>query len=60
VASWLGYTIDMPALNIVLPVGISFYTFHTITYIVDCCRGVITPTGTWPSSRRTSRSSRSS
>ena len=27
-----------------LPVGISFYTFHTITYIVDSYRGVITPT----------------
>jgi alginate O-acetyltransferase complex protein AlgI len=44
VASWLGYTVDVPSLNIVLPVGISFYTFHTITYIVDCYRGVITPT----------------
>jgi alginate O-acetyltransferase complex protein AlgI len=33
-----------PLFNIVLPIGISFYTFHTITYIVDCYRGVITPT----------------
>jgi alginate O-acetyltransferase complex protein AlgI len=33
-----------PKLDIILPVGISFYTFHTITYIVDCYRGVITPT----------------
>lgn len=33
-----------PMLDIVLPVGISFYTFHTITYIVDCYRGVIKPT----------------
>ncbi|HEY2149323.1 MAG TPA: MBOAT family O-acyltransferase, partial [Vicinamibacterales bacterium] len=31
-------------LNIILPVGISFYTFHTITYIVDSYRGVIKPT----------------
>jgi D-alanyl-lipoteichoic acid acyltransferase DltB (MBOAT superfamily) len=30
--------------DIVLPIGISFYTFHTITYIVDSYRGVITPT----------------
>ena len=28
----------------VLPVGISFYTFHTITYIVDSYRRVIQPT----------------
>ncbi len=33
-----------PTLDIVLPVGISFYTFHTITYIVDSYRGVIKPT----------------
>jgi alginate O-acetyltransferase complex protein AlgI len=30
--------------DIVLPVGISFYTFHTISYIVDSYRGVIRPT----------------
>ncbi len=34
----------LPQLNILLPVGISFYTFHTITYIVDSYRGVIRPT----------------
>src|SRR5208282_5833153 len=31
-------------LRVILPVGISFYTFHTITYIVDSYRGTITPT----------------
>jgi alginate O-acetyltransferase complex protein AlgI len=31
-------------LDILLPVGISFYTFHTITYIVDAYRRDITPT----------------
>jgi alginate O-acetyltransferase complex protein AlgI len=31
-------------LEIVLPVGISFYTFHTISYIVDSYRGTIKPT----------------
>lgn len=31
-------------LGIILPVGISFYTFHTISYIVDCYRGVVRPT----------------
>jgi len=34
----------LPMLNIILPVGISFYTFHTISYIVDSYRGVIKPT----------------
>lgn len=35
---------ELPLLNILLPVGISFYTFHTITYIVDAYRGAIKPT----------------
>jgi len=43
-AGWLGISVHAPALNIILPVGISFYTFHTISYMVDAYRGVITPT----------------
>ncbi len=39
-----GADVAVPHLNIVLPIGISFYTFHTITYIVDSYRGVIRPT----------------
>jgi D-alanyl-lipoteichoic acid acyltransferase DltB (MBOAT superfamily) len=30
-----GYSPSLPTLEIVLPVGISFYTFHTISYTVD-------------------------
>lgn len=44
VAHWLGTDITVPHLNIILPVGISFYTFHTISYIVDSYRGQVTPT----------------
>lgn len=44
VVHWLGTDITVPHLNIILPVGISFYTFHTISYIVDSYRGQITPT----------------
>ena len=44
IAAMLGISLDAPVLNIVLPIGISFYTFHTITYIVDSYRRVITPT----------------
>src|SRR5689334_14691786 len=43
-AHWLGLELAFPHLNIVLPVGISFYTFHTISYIVDSYRRVVTPT----------------
>lgn len=32
------------ALNIILPVGISFYTFSAISYIVDCYQNKIEPT----------------
>ncbi|MEO8139162.1 MAG: MBOAT family O-acyltransferase, partial [Gemmatimonadota bacterium] len=39
-----GAELAIPVLHIVLPVGISFYTFHTITYIVDSYRGTIRPT----------------
>ncbi|HVH09640.1 MAG TPA: MBOAT family O-acyltransferase [Gemmatimonadales bacterium] len=44
IARLLGVAAQVPHFNIVLPVGISFYTFHTITYIVDGYRGVIRPT----------------
>lgn len=39
-----GLDAQVPYLDIILPVGISFYTFHTITYIVDSYRGTIRPT----------------
>ena len=42
--NWAGAGVSVPHWNIILPVGISFYTFHTITYIVDSYRGVIKPT----------------
>jgi alginate O-acetyltransferase complex protein AlgI len=42
--AWLGGSFAAPRLDIILPVGISFYTFHTITYVVDAYRQVITPT----------------
>jgi alginate O-acetyltransferase complex protein AlgI len=33
-----------PVLDIVLPIGISFYTFHTISYILDVADGRVRPT----------------
>jgi alginate O-acetyltransferase complex protein AlgI len=32
-----------PVLKVTLPIGISFYTFHSLTYIVDLYRGHATP-----------------
>jgi len=35
----LGLTVSEPALRIVLPVGISFYTFQAMSYTIDVYRG---------------------
>jgi alginate O-acetyltransferase complex protein AlgI len=42
----LGIVWSPPALDIVLPVGISFYTFQTLSYTLDIYRGRLSP---WPS-----------
>ena len=34
---------QIPLLNLVLPIAISFYTFHSITYIVSIYRGEMKP-----------------
>lgn len=34
-------------LELVLPVGISFYTFQSISYIIDVYKGRVEPTRTW-------------
>ena len=35
----IGADVSMTTLNIVLPVGISFYTFQTLSYTIDVYRG---------------------
>jgi alginate O-acetyltransferase complex protein AlgI len=40
-ASLAGVEITLPALDIVLPIGISFYTFQSISYTIDVYRGFI-------------------
>lgn len=40
-ADWAGLPLSQPVVNIILPVGISFYVFQAISYIVDVKRGVI-------------------
>lgn len=43
VLNLFGLQLQFDGLNIVLPVGISFYTFQTISYVVDVYRGKILP-----------------
>lgn len=38
-AQQLGLTAELPFFEIILPVGISFFTFHGISYVVDVYRG---------------------
>src|ERR1700747_3763120 len=39
-----GIVYQPPHLDILLPVGISFYTFHSLSYTLDIYRGVLQPT----------------
>ncbi len=39
----VGFGMPLPLLQVALPVGISFYTFQAISYVVDVHRGTIRP-----------------
>jgi len=41
----LGFTV--PNVDVLLPVGISFYTFKTMSYTIDVYRGVLQPCRSW-------------
>jgi D-alanyl-lipoteichoic acid acyltransferase DltB (MBOAT superfamily) len=42
--SSVGLEVSLPVLNIILPVGISFYTFQTLSYTIDTYRNKVSPT----------------
>ncbi|HEX2295895.1 MAG TPA: MBOAT family O-acyltransferase [Actinomycetota bacterium] len=42
--SWVGLDVHPPLFEVLLPVGISFYTFQTMSYIFDVYRRRIEPT----------------
>ncbi|MCL4105785.1 UNVERIFIED_CONTAM: hypothetical protein GTU68_028662 [Idotea baltica] len=42
--SFFGTELDIRGFNIILPVGISFYTFQTLSYTIDVYRGKLKPT----------------
>lgn len=44
VFSAAGIPLDWPMLHLILPIGISFYTFQALSYTIDVYRGKLTPT----------------
>lgn len=42
--SFFGQNVNVNSLHIILPVGISFYTFQTLSYSIDIYRGKMKPT----------------
>nr|WP_033959536.1 MBOAT family O-acyltransferase [Psychroserpens jangbogonensis] len=42
-----GKQLEVSTLNIILPVGISFYTFQTLSYTIDIYRKQLKPTKDW-------------
>ncbi len=41
--SLLGFQANFPTLQVILPVGISFYTFHGLSYVIDIYKDRINP-----------------
>lgn len=44
VLSHIGFQPNLWSLKVILPVGISFYTFHGLSYVLDIYKGKIQPT----------------
>ena len=50
IGAWMGQStepVTFEPLAIFLPVGISFFTFQSLSYVIDVYRGVITPLTRW-------------
>ncbi len=43
VATAMGANSFLPTLHVILPIGISFYTFNSMSYTIDIYRGVVSP-----------------
>lgn len=40
----IGWQVDSVTLNLILPIGISFYTFQALSYTIDVYKGTVRPT----------------
>lgn len=43
----VGFVVSLPFLEIILPIGLSFYIFKTTSYLIDVYRKKITPATSW-------------
>lgn len=43
VSGWAGAPIQLPLTSLILPMGISFYTFQSMSYTIDVYRGLLPP-----------------
>jgi D-alanyl-lipoteichoic acid acyltransferase DltB (MBOAT superfamily) len=43
VLALVGWTHDLPFVRVILPVGVSFFTFQGVSYVVDVARGKLKP-----------------
>jgi alginate O-acetyltransferase complex protein AlgI len=48
VGAWLGADLRLPDLGLVLPMGISFYTFQSLSYTIDVYRNTLAPIRSYP------------
>lgn len=46
-AHTLGLSTQLPILHVILPVGISFYTFQSLSYTLDVYKGELEPCRSW-------------
>ncbi|MDX8000505.1 MBOAT family protein [Xenorhabdus sp. Reich] len=39
----VGFTVELPVLELLMPLGLSFYAFHSVSYVVSVCKKEISP-----------------
>ncbi|AOM41408.1 MBOAT family O-acyltransferase [Xenorhabdus hominickii] len=39
----IGFTVELPVLELLMPLGLSFYAFHSVSYVVSVCKKELTP-----------------
>ncbi len=48
ISAWMGGDLRLPEMGLVLPMGISFYTFQSLSYTIDVYRATLAPIHSYP------------